>query len=54
MSDLAGELNLPLSTGRRMLEALSPGEREIFLELMVKMTQPASDGSEANEPARPS
>lgn len=94
MSDLAGELNLPLSTathtmdklvskglaerarvnenrrtvrvaltekgerlhqclldfqlamGRSMLEALSPGEREIFLELMVKMTQTANDSSE--------
>jgi len=27
--------------GRTMLAALSPGEREIFLELMAKMTQPA-------------
>lgn len=100
MSDLAGELNLPLSTathtmdklvakglaerarvnenrrtvrvaltekgrqlhqcfldcqlamGRGMLEALSPGEREIFLELMVKMTQPARDSVEANEAGR--
>ena len=26
--------------GRTMLEALSPGEREIFLELMTKMTEP--------------
>jgi DNA-binding MarR family transcriptional regulator len=34
--------------GRRMLEALSPGEREIFLELMAKMTQP-SQGSTDSE-----
>ena len=29
-----------LAMGRDMLEALSPGEREIFLELMAKMTRP--------------
>ncbi|HTW63561.1 MAG TPA: MarR family transcriptional regulator [Bryobacteraceae bacterium] len=100
MSDLAGELNLPLSTathtmdklvakglaerarvnenrrtvrvaltekgrklhqcfldfqlamGRSMLESLSPGERELFLELMVKMTQPARGSVEANEAGR--
>ena len=34
-------LECQLAMGRTMLEALSPGEREIFLELMVKMTQPA-------------
>ena len=28
-----------LAMGRNMLEALSPGEREIFLELMAKMTE---------------
>jgi len=30
-----------LAMGRSMLESLSPGEREIFLELMAKMTLPA-------------
>jgi len=34
-------LECQLAMGRTMLEALSPGEREIFLELMAKMTQPA-------------
>ncbi len=34
-------LECQLAMGRTMLEALSPGEREIFLELMVKMTRPA-------------
>jgi hypothetical protein len=29
-----------------MLEALSPGEREIFLELMAKMTQPRQSSVE--------
>jgi DNA-binding MarR family transcriptional regulator len=29
-----------LAMGRTMLEALSSGEREIFLELMAKMTRP--------------
>lgn len=99
MSDLAGELNVPLSTathtmdklvakglaerargsenrrivrvaltakgrqlhqcfldcqfamGKSMLEALSPGEREIFLELMAKMTQHAPSTDEDREPA---
>jgi DNA-binding MarR family transcriptional regulator len=34
-------LDCQLAMGRNMLEALSPGEREIFLELMAKMTQPS-------------
>jgi DNA-binding MarR family transcriptional regulator len=38
-------LDFQLAMGRNMLEALSPGEREIFLELMAKMTQPAPDSS---------
>ena len=33
-------LECQLAMGRSMLEALSPGEREIFLELMAKITQP--------------
>jgi DNA-binding MarR family transcriptional regulator len=33
-------LECQLAMGRTMLEALSPGEREIFLELMAKITQP--------------
>jgi DNA-binding MarR family transcriptional regulator len=33
-------LECQLAMGRNMLEALSPGEREIFLELMAKMTRP--------------
>jgi DNA-binding MarR family transcriptional regulator len=33
-------LECRLAMGRTMLEALSPGEREILLELMAKMTQP--------------
>ena len=36
-------LECQLAMGRTMLEALSPGEREIFLELMAKMTQPVPD-----------
>jgi hypothetical protein len=36
--------------GKSMLEALSPGEREIFLELMAKMTQHAPAGDEDREP----
>ena len=42
-------LECQLAMGRTMLEALSPGEREIFLELMVKMTQqaPMVDRSDA-------
>ncbi|HYL37451.1 MAG TPA: MarR family transcriptional regulator [Bryobacteraceae bacterium] len=35
-----------LAMGRTMLEALSPGEREIFLELMAKMTQPRQSSTE--------
>jgi len=35
-----------LAMGRSMLEALSPGEREIFLELMAKMTQPHQGSTE--------
>jgi len=33
-------LESQLAMGQSMLEALSPGEREIFLELMAKMTRP--------------
>ncbi|HTS47433.1 MAG TPA: MarR family transcriptional regulator [Bryobacteraceae bacterium] len=40
-------LECQLAMGRNMLEALSPGEREIFLELMAKMTRP---GEAATEP----
>jgi len=36
-----------LDIGRSMLESLSPGEREIFLELMAKMTRPAETSREA-------
>lgn len=36
-----------LAMGRNMLEALSPGEREIFLELMAKMTKPTGSSPEA-------
>jgi DNA-binding MarR family transcriptional regulator len=35
--------------GRGMLEALSSGEREIFLELMAKMTRPAPVSAEQEE-----
>jgi DNA-binding MarR family transcriptional regulator len=35
-------LECQLAMGRTMLDALSPGEREIFLELMAKMTGPAA------------
>jgi DNA-binding MarR family transcriptional regulator len=35
-------LECQLAMGRTMLEALSPGEREIFLELMAKMTHDAA------------
>jgi DNA-binding MarR family transcriptional regulator len=35
-----------LAMGRTMLEALSPGEREIFLELMAKMAQPRQGSTE--------
>jgi DNA-binding MarR family transcriptional regulator len=45
-------LECQLAIGRTMLEALSPGEREIFLELMAKMTQPRHSSVEAEtEPA---
>ncbi len=40
-------LECQFAMGRGMLEALSPGEREIFLELMAKMTQPAGVAVEA-------
>jgi DNA-binding MarR family transcriptional regulator len=36
-----------LEMGRNMLESLSSGEREIFLELMAKMTRPADGSAEA-------
>jgi DNA-binding MarR family transcriptional regulator len=36
-----------LDMGRNMLEALSAGEREIFLELMAKMSRPADGTAEA-------
>ena len=39
-------LECQLAMGRNMLEALSPGEREIFLELMAKMTRPGQVSSE--------
>jgi|HubBroStandDraft_1064217.scaffolds.fasta_scaffold58632_2 DNA-binding MarR family transcriptional regulator len=39
-------LESKLEMGRGMLQALSPGEREIFLELMVKMTQPSLGAAE--------
>jgi DNA-binding MarR family transcriptional regulator len=39
-------LECRLAMGRTMLEALSPGEREIFLELMAKMTQPTQGSIE--------
>lgn len=35
-----------LAMGRTMLEPLSPGEREIFLELMAKMTRPVQTETE--------
>jgi len=35
-------LDCQLAMGRTMLEGLSLGEREIFLELMAKMTRPQS------------
>ena len=38
-----------LAIGRSMLEALSPGEREIFLELMAKMTQPPLASAEIED-----
>jgi len=34
-----------------MLEALSPGEREIFLELMAKMTRPPLSSAEQEDGA---
>jgi len=39
-------LECQLAMGRTMLEALSPGEREIFLELMAKMTGPGQTSAE--------
>jgi DNA-binding MarR family transcriptional regulator len=39
-------LEYQLAMGRSMLEALSPGEREIFLELMAKMTEPRQSAVE--------
>ena len=39
-------LECQLAMGRSMLEALSPGEREIFLELMAKMTGPGQVSTE--------
>lgn len=39
-------LECQLAMGRNMLEALSPGEREIFLELMAKMTRPGQATTE--------
>jgi len=39
-------LDCQLAMARGMLEALSPGEREIFLELMAKMTAPKQHSSE--------
>lgn len=39
-------LECQLAMGRNMLEALSPGEREIFLELMAKMTRPGQASTE--------
>jgi len=37
-----------LEMGRNMLDALSAGEREIFLELMAKMTRPTDGSAEAS------
>jgi DNA-binding MarR family transcriptional regulator len=42
-------LDCQFAMGRSMLEALSPGEREIFLELMAKMTQPVQARGAAKE-----
>jgi DNA-binding MarR family transcriptional regulator len=39
-------LECQLAMCRSMLEPLSAGEREIFLELMAKMTQPAQGSPE--------
>lgn len=39
-------LECQLAMGRNMLGALSPGEREIFLELMAKMTQPPQNSKD--------
>jgi DNA-binding MarR family transcriptional regulator len=40
-------LECQLAMGRTMLEALSHGEREIFLELMAKMTGPQQESAES-------
>ena len=40
-------LDFQLAMGRNMLNALSPGEREIFLELMAKMTEPRETPAES-------
>jgi DNA-binding MarR family transcriptional regulator len=42
-------LECQLAMGRSMLEALSPGEREIFLELMAKMTRPPLSSTEPED-----
>jgi len=44
-------LETKLEMGRGMLQALSPGEREIFLELMVKMTRPPLGAAETADRA---
>jgi DNA-binding MarR family transcriptional regulator len=40
-------LECQLAMGRTMLEALSHGEREIFLELIAKMTEPKPESAES-------
>jgi DNA-binding MarR family transcriptional regulator len=42
-------LECQLEIGRSMLEPLSPGEREIFLELMAKITQPPLFSTESED-----
>jgi DNA-binding MarR family transcriptional regulator len=42
-------LECQFEMGRSMLEALSPGEREIFLELMAKMTRPPLGSAELED-----
>jgi DNA-binding MarR family transcriptional regulator len=39
-------LDCQLAMGRNMLDGLSPAEREIFLELMAKMTRPQENADE--------
>jgi DNA-binding MarR family transcriptional regulator len=41
-----------LALARSWLEPLTPGEREIFLELMAKITQRAKPGSQTNQSVR--